>query len=73
MRRSSTLYTDAWPAYKGLWEYRHAMIDHTCEYVRGRIHTNGIENFRSLLKRGLKGTYIGVEPFHLGRAPRSTR
>jgi transposase-like protein len=67
VRRSSTLYTDAWPAYKGLWEYSHAMIDHTCEYVRGRIHTNGIENFWSLLKRGLKGTYISVEPFHLGR------
>jgi len=37
------------------------------EYVRGRVHTNGIENFWSLLKRGLKGTYISVEPFHLGR------
>jgi len=43
------------------------MIDHAVEYVRGRVHTNGIENFWSLLKRGLKGTYISVEPFHLGR------
>lgn len=65
--RRATLYTDAWPAYAGLYEYRHAMIDHTVEYVRGRVHTNGIENFWSLLKRGLKGTYVSVEPFHLGR------
>ncbi len=36
-------------------------------YVEGRVHTNGIENFWSLLKRGIKGTYISVEPFHLGR------
>jgi transposase-like protein len=65
--RRSAVYSDAWPAYMGLYEYRHAMIDHTVEYVRGHIHTNGIENFWSLLKRGLKGTYISVEPFHLGR------
>jgi hypothetical protein len=43
------------------------MVDHAVEYVSGRIHTNGIECFWSLLKRGLKGTYISVEPFHLGR------
>jgi hypothetical protein len=43
------------------------VIDHTYEYVRGHIHTNGIENFWSLLKRSIKGTYISVEPFHLGR------
>ena len=43
------------------------MIDHTVEYVNGHIHTNGIENFWSLLKRSIKGTYISVEPFHLGR------
>jgi transposase-like protein len=65
--RRSTVYSDSWPAYAGLYEYRHAMIDHTVEYVRGRVHTNGVENFWSLLKRGLKGTYISVEPFHLGR------
>lgn len=65
--RRAAVFTDAWPAYKGLREYRHAMIDHTVEYVRGRVHTNGIENFWSLLKRGLKGTYVSVEPFHLGR------
>lgn len=65
--RRAAVYTDAWPAYAGLYEYRHAMIDHAVEYVRGRVHTNGIENFWSLLKRGLKGTYVSVEPFHLGR------
>lgn len=65
--RRSAVYTDSWRSYWGLREYRHAMIDHAIEYVRGRVHTNGIENFWSLLKRGLKGTYISVEPFHLGR------
>lgn len=63
----STLYTDKWRGYRGLSEYAHSMIDHACEYVNGRIHTNGIENFWSLLKRSIKGTYISVEPFHLGR------
>jgi hypothetical protein len=36
-------------------------------YVNGRIHTNGLENFWSLLKRGISGTYVSVEPFHLYR------
>lgn len=43
------------------------MIDHAEEYVRGKVHTNGIENFWSLLKRSIKGTYVSVEPFHLSR------
>ena len=43
----------------------HEVINHVEEYVRGHIHTNGIENFWSLLKRGLNGTYVNVEPFHL--------
>jgi hypothetical protein len=43
------------------------MIDHAEAYVDGKVHTNGLENFWSLLKRGLKGTYISVEPFHLFR------
>lgn len=43
------------------------MVDHAVEYVNGKIHTNGMENFWSLLKRGRKGTYISVEPFHLFR------
>ena len=45
----------------------HEMVNHMDEYVRGRVHTNGLENFWSLLKRGLKGTYVAVEPFHLSR------
>jgi len=67
VQRKAMIYTDAWPAYAGLHEFRHAMIDHAVEYVRGRVHTNAIESFWSLLKRSLKGTYISVEPFHLGR------
>lgn len=43
------------------------MVDHAVEYVRGQVHTNGLENFWSLVKRELKGTYISVEPFHLFR------
>ncbi len=43
------------------------VIDHAEAYVRGRVHTNGIENFWSLLKRAIKGTYVSVEPFHLFR------
>jgi hypothetical protein len=48
-------------------EYAHAVVDHAGEYVNGRVHTNGLENFWSLLKRGISGTYISVEPFHLFR------
>ena len=43
------------------------MVDHAVEYVRGEVHTNSLENFWSLVKRGLNGTYISVEPFHLFR------
>ena len=43
------------------------MIDHAEKYVDGQIHTNGIENFWSLVKRAIKGTYVSVEPFHLFR------
>jgi len=42
-------------------------VDHVQTYVRGQVHTNGIENFWSLLKRTLNGTYVAVEPFHLDR------
>jgi transposase-like protein len=64
----SHLYTDAWASYRGLGgEYNHEVIDHAMEYVRDAVHTNGIENFWSLLKRTIKGTYVSVEPFHLGR------
>lgn len=64
----TTLFTDAWAAYRGLQsEYAHQVVDHAVEYVRGNVHTNTIENFWSLLKRGIKGTYVSVEPFHLFR------
>lgn len=63
----ATLYTDALKSYDGLNEFTHCVVDHAVEYVNGKIHTNGCENFWSLLKRGLKGTYVSVEPFHLHR------
>jgi len=64
----SALYTDALLSYEGLAsEYAHQVIDHAVKYVEGNIHTNGLENFWSLLKRGLSGTYVSVEPFHLFR------
>jgi transposase-like protein len=64
----STVYTDANRAYIGLdARYWHGTIDHAEAYVDGRVHTNGLENFWSLLKRGLNGTYVSVEPFHLFR------
>jgi transposase-like protein len=64
----SALYTDALDSYEGLEAaYRHQVVNQAVEYVRGRVHTNGLENFWSLLKRGIKGTYVSVEPFHLGR------
>jgi hypothetical protein len=45
----------------------HEVVNKTESYVRGRVHVNGMENFWSLLKRGLNGTYVAVEPFHLSR------
>jgi hypothetical protein len=48
-------------------EFIHETVNHMQEYVRGEIHTQGIENFWSLLKRTLRGTYVAVEPFHLDR------
>jgi transposase-like protein len=64
----SYVYSDAWVGYHGLErDYVHNVIDHAETYVKGNVHTNGIENFWSLLKRCLKGTYVSVEPFHLFR------
>src|SRR5438128_977289 len=60
--------TDAHGAYSGLTEeYQHQVVDHAVQYVDGRVHTNTLENFWSLVKRGLHGTYVSVEPFHLFR------
>jgi transposase-like protein len=65
---NSALYSDRLQSYEGLIrDYSHYMVDHAERYVEGKVHTNGMENFWSLLKRGLKGTYIAVEPFHLFR------
>ena len=64
----SALYSDALQSYDGLaQEYAHKVIDHAEKYVDGQVHTNGLENFWSLLKRGISGTYVSVEPFHLFR------
>ena len=64
----SKVTTDDYRGYWGLYkDYVHEIVDHAETYVSGKVHTNGIENFWSLLKRGLKGTYVAVEPFHLFR------
>src|SRR6266516_3847366 len=66
--KGSEIYTDAFRSYSGLEkEYIHNVIDHAECYAKGHVHTNGLENLWSLLKRGIKGTYVSVEPFHLFR------
>jgi transposase-like protein len=70
----SNLYTDTLKSYQQLgmfkWKrdgYKHAAVDHAVTYVDGQVHTNGLENFWSLLKRTIRGTYVSVDPFHLFR------
>jgi transposase-like protein len=66
--KGAEVHTDAHEAYRGLCdEYTHQTVDHAVSYVRGNVHTNGLENFWSLLKRTIRGTYVNVEPFHLFR------
>lgn len=66
--KGSTVNTYELKSYEGLSDdYTHQVINHAECYVRGNVHTNGMENFWSLLKRGIKGTYVSVEPFHLFR------
>lgn len=67
VQAGSALYTDALKSYEGLSEFEHEVVDHAVQYVDGQVHTNGLENFWSLLKRGIRGTYVSVEPFHLFR------
>jgi transposase-like protein len=68
VKYGSAVYTDSAVGYDKLhWRYVHDVVNHAEAYVKGRVHTNGLENFWSLLKRGLKGTYVAVEPFHLDR------
>lgn len=66
VEHGANVFTDEWRSYQGLNDkYTHEVINHSIEYVRDNVHTNGIENFWSLLKRTIKGTYVSVEPLHL--------
>jgi transposase-like protein len=66
VEHGTNVYTDQAPAYQRLnQKYVHEFVNHAETYVRGRVHTNGLENFWSLLKRNLAGTYVCVEPFHM--------
>ena len=68
VEKGAHLYTDTTMQYtnKRIQKlYQHEAINHAREYVRGQVHTNGLENFWSLLKRAIKGTYVSVDPFHL--------
>ena len=68
VKYGSPVYTDNAVPYERMnWHYVHEVVNHAETYVKGRVHTNGLENFWSLLKRGLRGTYVAVEPFHLER------
>jgi hypothetical protein len=69
VEKGAHLFTDEAQAYFGLcaWGYDHDVINHAETYVKDNVHTNGLENFWALLKRGLHGTYVRVEPFHLFR------
>jgi len=63
VQAGAALFTDAMLGYRGLdEEFAHQVIDHAVQYVDRKIHTNGLENFWSLLERGLNGTYVSVEP-----------
>jgi transposase-like protein len=69
VQEGSDIYTDEHGSYYHLGSqgFNHAFVRHAEYYVRGNVHTNGIENFWALLKRGIKGTYVSVEPFHMFR------
>lgn len=68
VKYGSTVYTDEWVGYdKVSYNFVHDVVNHSQTYVKGQVHTQGIENFWSLLKRTLRGTYVAVEPFHLDR------
>jgi transposase-like protein len=68
VEHGTNVYTDQLRSYQKLEQnYVHEVVNHAETYVKGRVHTNGLENFWSLLKRGLNGTYVAVEPFHLFR------
>ena len=67
VRYGSAVYTDDAVGHDLNSKFVHDVVNHAEQYVRGQIHTQGIENFWSLLKRTLRGTYVAVEPFHLNR------
>jgi hypothetical protein len=69
VERGTNIYSDEHGAYYHLGSegFQHEFVRHAEEYVRGSVHTNGIENFWSLLKRMIRGTYVSVEPFHMFR------
>jgi transposase-like protein len=68
VEKGSEVHTDKLRSYDKLAdEYVHQVIDHAECYAKGHVHTNGLENFWSLLKRGIRGTYVNIEPFHLFR------
>jgi len=68
VKHGSVVYTDDWIGYDNLrYRFVHDVVNHAETYVNGQVHTNGIENFWSLLKRTLSGTYVAVEPYHLDR------
>jgi transposase-like protein len=68
VKYGSRVYTDRAVGYDALRRrYIHDTVNHAESYVNGRVHTNGLENFWSLMKRNLAGTYVAVEPFHLDR------
>ena len=68
VKYGSKVYTDSAVTYDLLhYRYIHDWVNHMETYVKGRVHTNGLENFWSLFKRNLRGTYVSVEPFHLDR------
>ncbi len=68
VEKGSEVFTDGLLSYEGLGpDFFHDFVDHAETYVKGQVHTNGVENFWTLLKRTIKGTYVSVEPFHLFR------
>ena len=68
VEKGSEVHTDGLRSYNGLGdEFTHLVVDHAVKYVDGHVHTNGLENFWSYLKRTIKGTYVSCEPFHLFR------
>jgi len=66
IKYGSKVYTDEWYGYNEVrYRFVHDVVNHSETYVKGQVHTQGIENFWALLKRSLRGTYVAVEPFHL--------